>query len=78
MSHILYLASASPLEARPNPHMRSLSVNKAFAEGLDIPDFMLEPDFDREGGNRRRAFEKSANPAFLAFGGNICPRSATI
>lgn len=60
MSHILYLASASPLEARPNPHMRSLSANKAFAEGLDIPDFMLEPDFDREGGNRRRAFEKSA------------------
>lgn len=56
MSHILYLASASPLEARPNPHMRSLSANKAFAEGLDIPDFMLEPDFDREGGNRRRAF----------------------
>lgn len=53
MSHILYLASASPLETRPNPHMRSLSANKAFAEGLDIPDFMLEPDFDREGGNRR-------------------------
>lgn len=48
MSQILYLASNCPLAEIKNPHYKMLSVNEALAIGMEnIPEFMLEPEFDR-------------------------------
>jgi len=49
MSVLFYLASDHPLEERPNPHMKTMSVNEALAFGItDIPDPLLKPGFDRD------------------------------
>lgn len=49
MSVLLYIASDTPLAEVKNPHYKTLSVNEALAAGMnDIPDFMLEPEFDRD------------------------------
>ena len=49
MSVLTYIASDYPLEERPNPHERLVSVNEALALGkTDIHDFLLAPGFDRD------------------------------
>lgn len=45
MSFLVCLASDSPLEALPNPHMKLLSVNEALEQGIEVPRSMLE-DFE--------------------------------
>lgn len=48
MSSVLYIASNAPIEERPNPHDKMVSVNEALALGIkDIPDFMLYESFDK-------------------------------
>lgn len=48
MSALLFMASDVPFAERRNPHEKLLSVNEALELGIaDIPDFMLEEDFDR-------------------------------
>ena len=47
MSHLVCLASDTPLEILPNPHLKLLSVNEALALGLDVPQSMLmDPELD--------------------------------
>jgi len=47
MSHLICLASDTPLEALPNPHLKLLSVNEALEQGLTVPRCMLEdPELD--------------------------------
>lgn len=49
MSSFIYIASDFPLMERSNPHEKTVSVNEAIALGIkDIPDFMLEEDFDKD------------------------------
>ena len=49
MSHIIFAAADNPLESRPNPHEKMLSVNEAIALGVkNIPSSLLESDFDRD------------------------------
>ena len=49
MSHVIFAAADSPLESRPNPHEKMLSVNEAIALGVkNIPSSLLESDFDRD------------------------------
>lgn len=48
MSSIFYMASDEPLEERLNPNCMTLSVNEALARGMRVPDFVLEPGFDRD------------------------------
>lgn len=49
MSHVIFAASAQPMEARPNPHEKMLSVNEAIALGVkNIPFPLLNGDFDRD------------------------------
>ena len=48
MSVLTYIASDFPLEERPNPHDRLVSVNEALALGLTVPDILLRPDLDRD------------------------------
>lgn len=48
MSVLTYIASNSPLEEVENLHVRQVSVNQALELGMDVSDFLLEPDFDRD------------------------------
>ena len=49
MSSIIFIASDSPLSARPNPHEKMMSVNEALKAGVkNIPSFTLSCDFDRD------------------------------
>lgn len=48
MSVFTYLASNHPLEEIENPHVRQLSIHQALELGVKVPDFLLEPDLDRE------------------------------
>lgn len=48
MSSVFYMASDHPLKERPNPNCKTLSVNEALAMGVDVPEFLLEPGFDRD------------------------------
>lgn len=48
MSSIFYMASDYPLEERPNPNYKTLSVNEALAIGLEVPEFLLKSGFDRD------------------------------
>lgn len=48
MSSLLFFASDSPLEEIRNPHYKLLSVNEALAIGMEVHDFLLAPDFDRD------------------------------
>lgn len=48
MSAFLYLASDHPLPERPNPHLRTLSVREALKLGMEVPDFLLEPEVDQD------------------------------
>jgi len=49
MSVIYCLASDTPLETLPNPHIRLLSVSEALAQGITVPKCMLEdPEVDPE------------------------------
>lgn len=48
MSHVMYIASDSPLDERPNPHDRMVSVNEALNLGVKVRDFMLEDGFNKE------------------------------
>ena len=48
MSVLTYIASDAPLKELENPHNnRLLSVNEALELGMEIPEFMLEADFDK-------------------------------
>lgn len=48
LSSLMYIASNKPLEDIKNPHYKTLSVNEALAIGMAVPNFMLEPDFNRD------------------------------
>ena len=49
MSSLIYIASNFPLEERPNPHERMISVNEAIALGVkDIPKHLLADGFDKD------------------------------
>lgn len=48
MSVFTYLASDFPLEEVENPHVRQMSVREALELGIQVPDFLLEPDFDKD------------------------------
>lgn len=49
MSLMLYFASDMPLEHRPNPHFKPVSVNQALEMGIpNIPESVLVPGFDRD------------------------------
>jgi len=49
MSSVIYIASNHPLEERPNPHERMISVNEAIALGVEnIPEHLLSDDFDKD------------------------------
>ncbi|MBQ2756811.1 MAG: hypothetical protein IJF27_09070 [Oscillospiraceae bacterium] len=49
MSSMIYLAADVPMETVKNPHYKMFSVNEALDFGItDIPEFMLEPDFDKD------------------------------
>ena len=48
MSRELFITSAKPLTALPNPWVRVLSIDDALALEMELPDFLLEnPDIDR-------------------------------
>ena len=46
MSMMTCLASHTPLEALPNPHMKLLSINEALELGIKVPDSLLYSDVD--------------------------------
>ena len=46
MSMMTCLASHSPLEALPNPHMKLLSINEALEQGIHVSDSLLYSDVD--------------------------------
>jgi len=48
MSFLTYIASDAPLREVKNPHYRTLSVNEALKIGMEIPEYMLEPEVDRD------------------------------
>lgn len=48
MSVLTYLASDYPLEEVKNAHVKQLSVNQALELGIKVPDFLLEPSFDKD------------------------------
>ena len=49
MSFLVALASDSPLEVLPNPHMKMYSVNEALEAGIDVPQSMLmDFELDRD------------------------------
>ncbi len=48
MSSLIYVSSNYPLEEIKNPHYKTLSVNEALSIGVEVPDFMLKSDFDRD------------------------------
>ena len=49
MSSLIYIASDFPLEERPNPHEKMLSVNEALALGVkNIPEHLLADSFDKD------------------------------
>lgn len=48
MSALLFIASDRPLPERENPHIQTLSVNEALARGMEVHEFLLRPDFDRD------------------------------
>lgn len=46
MSMMTCLASHSPLEALPNPHMKLLSISEALEQGVKVPDSLLYSGVD--------------------------------
>ena len=46
MSMMTCLASNTPLEALPNPHMKLLSINEALELGIKVPDSLLYSGVD--------------------------------
>ncbi len=49
MSFLVALASDTPLETLPNPHMKMLSVNEALEQGIEVPKSMLmDPEIDHD------------------------------
>jgi len=47
VSCLVCLASDTPLDILPNPHLKLLSVNEALAQGLEVPQSMLmDPELD--------------------------------
>ena len=48
MSVLIYLASDAPFLELKNPHYQALSVNEALARGVEVPDFLLEDETDRD------------------------------
>ncbi len=48
MSSLMYISSNYPLEEIKNPHYKTLSANEALSLGMNIPEFMLEPGYDRD------------------------------
>lgn len=46
MSMMTCLASNSPLEALPNPHMKLLSISEALGQGIKVPDSLLYAGID--------------------------------
>ena len=48
MSVFTYIASNYPLEEVKNMHLRLLSVNEAIEIGIEVPEPLLEPSFDRD------------------------------
>lgn len=62
MSSVMYISSDAPLEARPNPHERMLSVNEALAMGVrDLPEILLSADFDRDKPNAVLVADREVN-----------------
>lgn len=48
MSQLTYIASNAPLPEIKNPHYKTLSVNEALSMGIKVPEFLLEPDHNRD------------------------------
>lgn len=48
MSVLTYIASDYPLKEVENPHVKQLSVNQALELGIEVPDFLLEPSFNKD------------------------------
>ena len=48
MTALTCIASNHPLPEVKNPHYKTLSVNEALSMGIDVPDFLLEPDDNRD------------------------------
>ena len=46
MSMMTCLASHTPLETLPNPHMKLLSINEALEQGIHVSDSLLYSDVD--------------------------------
>lgn len=47
MSELNYFASDSPLEEKPNPYVKLLSVNQALEMGIEV-DLHLQDNFDQD------------------------------
>lgn len=48
MSAFLFLASDTPFKKLPNPHEKIISINEALTLGVEIPDYALNMDLDRD------------------------------
>lgn len=46
--HLTYIASNHPLPEVKNTHYETLSVNEALAMKMEVPDFLLGPDINRD------------------------------
>lgn len=48
MSQLTYIASNTPLSEVKNAHYKTLSVNEALSEGIEVDDFLLRPGYNRD------------------------------
>ena len=47
MSSMTYIASDYPIPEIQNPHERSVSINEALEMGLEVPEYLLKNEIDR-------------------------------
>ena len=48
MSSFFFLASDTPFKKLINPHEKIISINEALVLGVEIPDYALNMDLDRD------------------------------
>lgn len=48
MSRLIYIASNAPIAEVKNPHYKTLSVNEALSEGIEVNEVFLSPDYNRD------------------------------